>query len=126
MADKSAALPAEFEAYALEHARRIAQVDRHRLKGGDEQFAAMIRAAIADAMVHAAQLRRVPHITIHGNHIEFSPAMPLSDHEMDVLRTLASRIKARDFRKDEESSPAFLRRIHGSSTCAETQTGGVR
>jgi hypothetical protein len=86
--------PAEFDLYALEQARRLAQVDRHRLKGGDVQFKAMIQCAIVDAMMHAADLRRRPHITVHSTHIELSPAMPLSDEEMAVLRRLASRIKA--------------------------------
>lgn len=119
-------VPPDFEEYAMEQARRIAAIDRCRLPGSDAQFKAIVQIAIADAMMFAAELRRRPHITIHSNRIELSPAMALSDHEMDVLRSLASRIKARDFRKDEESSPAFLRRIHDSSTCAESQTGGVR
>jgi hypothetical protein len=123
MTDKQT-VPPDFEEYAIEQARRIAAIDRCRLPGSEAQFKAIVQIAIADAMMFAAELRRRPHITIHSNRIELSPSMPLADHEMDVLRALASRIKVQDFRKDEDSSPAFLRRIHDSSTCTETQTGG--
>jgi hypothetical protein len=87
------AIPADFDEHALEAARRIASVDRARLKGGDEQFKAYVQVTIVDAMMFASAYVREPHVTVKSNMITISPAMPLADHEMDVLRALAARLK---------------------------------
>lgn len=87
-------IPADFEDYALDMARRIASVDRARLKGGDEQFKAYVQVTIIDAMMFASAYVREPHVMVKSNSIVMSPAMPLADHEMDVLRAIANRLKA--------------------------------
>lgn len=109
MTDKQT-VPPDFEEYAIEQARRIAAIDRCRLPGSDAQFKAIVQIAIADAMMFAAELRRRPHITIHSNRIELSPAMQLSDHEMDVLRSLASRIKDRE--RSQAAEPRVQLALH--------------
>ena len=44
---------ADFDRYALEIARGLAQIDRNRLRGGTEQFVAVLQAALVDAMIRA-------------------------------------------------------------------------
>lgn len=85
--------PADFDEYALDMARRIASVDRARLKGGDDQFKAYVQLTIVDAMMFASAYVREPHVMVKSNTIVMSPAMPLADHEMDVLRAIAYRLK---------------------------------
>lgn len=45
----------QFDEYAAQVAKRLAAVDRHRLKGGDVQFEAILHSAIVEAMFHGAQ-----------------------------------------------------------------------
>jgi hypothetical protein len=93
--------PADFDDYALDMARRIASVDRARLKGGDEQFKAYVQITIVDAMLFASAYCREPHVMVKSNTIVMSPAMPLADHEMDVLRAIASRLKGNGLDSDD-------------------------
>ncbi|AMM14226.1 hypothetical protein AX768_09095 [Burkholderia sp. PAMC 28687] len=87
------AIPVDFDDYALDMARRIASIDRARLPGSTAQFTAVIQATIVDAMLFASAYAREPHVMVKGNSIVMSPAMPMADHEMDVLRAIASRLK---------------------------------
>jgi hypothetical protein len=96
--------PSDFDNYAMDMARRIASIDRARLPGSTPQFIAVIQAAMVDAMMFSAGYALEAHVTVKSNRITMSPAMPLCDHEMDVLRSIASRLK---------------------STCADSQTGVV-
>jgi hypothetical protein len=86
--------PSDFDEHALDMAKRIASIDRARLPGSTPQFIAVVQCALVDAMMLAAGYALEPHVTVKRNSIEISPAMPLADHEMDVLRALAWRLKA--------------------------------
>lgn len=99
--------PAEFDEYALDMARRITSIDRARLPGSTPQFLAVVQCALVDAMMHAAGTALEPHVTVKASSIVFSPAMPIADHEMDVLRALAHRLKSngRDTGADGAISP---------------------
>jgi hypothetical protein len=110
--------PAEFDEYALDMARRIASIDRARLPGGKPQFLAVIQTALVDAMMFAAGTALEPHVTVKASSIAFSPAMPIADHEMDVLRSIAHRLKpsASNFRNFASSSTENVRDSGDSST----------
>lgn len=94
------AIPSDFDEYALDMARRVASIDRARLPGSTAQFVAVIQSTIVDAMLFASAYAREPHVTVKGNSIVMSPAMPMADHEMDVLRSIASRLKSNDLNPD--------------------------
>jgi hypothetical protein len=118
--------PAYFDEHALEAARRIASVDRARLKGGDDQFKAFVQVTIVDAMLFASAYAREPHVTVKGNSIMMSPAMPMADHEMDVLRAIASRLKGNGLNADDDGqSRPLSAHAHAHRGSDATRNGRV-